>query len=136
MRVNIVHSIRGRVRLRLPDVGKSAELWQALGEWIGGQRHVLSHRVNEDCFSLIVCYDANASEAVVQIVARLEALSVAELRAVSPLPVPSSPGLVTRALSLLQRLVSFDEKKSFACCSVSIALTLTPIPVLAALAVP
>jgi len=136
MRVNIVHSIRGRVRLRLPDVGKSAELWQALGEWIAGQRHVASYRINEACFSIAICYDSAATEAALHIVARLETLSVAELRAVAPLPAPSGPGLLTRALTALQHLVRFDEKQIFACCSVSIALTLTPLPFLAALSVP
>lgn len=144
MQVNLVHSIHGRVRLRLPELRKAADqLWRSLSHWVGGQTHVLEQRMNPACACVIVYYETGSGDALEQIVAGLEALSISELAAlivpaIEPRPpVPSRLGTVllqfVNAVSLLTRL---SEPKAFAVSSISLALTIVPVPFIMVLALP
>ena len=136
MQVTVVHSIRGRIRLRLPGVGKNAELWQALGAWVSGQRHVIEHRTNAACFSIVICYEPGAADAPAQIVARLEAMCITEVRAAAPAPQPTGPGLIARAFNFISSFLGLDEPKMLALSTASLALTAARIPFLAMLSAP
>src|SRR5437016_14657559 len=85
MNVELVHSVPGRVRLRLSGLPRAAaELWRSLEQWAAAQPHVHGQRVNPACFCIIINYDASAPDTATQIIARLQTLSRTEL----PEPVP------------------------------------------------
>jgi len=135
MNVHLVHSVPGRVRLRLPGLPRAAaELWRSLAQWAASQPHVRSQRVNAACSCIIIHYDVSAPDTVTGIIARLQALSRAELPAPAAVAQVSRP--VSAFLNTLAMLLRFDEPTAFKLSTASLLLTLTRLPFIATLSLP
>lgn len=140
MQVKLVHSVPGRVRLRLPALPKAAAgLWRSLAHWVSGRPYVRTQRVNAACACIIIEYERTATGALSEIMAHIQELQVGELsRIVAPEPPPSAARIssLIRFVGTLSTLVRFDESKAFAWSTASLALTIAPLPLVAALSLP
>ena len=80
MQFTICHAIPGRIRLRIGLLRTPSPLADAVLGWLRAQTWVKSARINHDCASLVVEYDAAFSPALEAMLDRLARLSAAELQ--------------------------------------------------------
>jgi len=81
MDVAIRHHIPGRVRLHVPALCRRQSLAEAALDWLRAQPGVKSARVNYDCASLVVEYEAAQEEVLRALVGRLRLMNVGDVRA-------------------------------------------------------
>ena len=140
MQVNIVHSVPGRLRLRLPGLPKhAAALWRSLAHWVAGQSHVCDQRVNAACACIIIHYDSSVPESIADVVERLQTLSIAHLSAIlvpESCKEPKPPSAVSKLLTVGATLFRVDETRVFQWSTASLLLTITPLPFIAAMSLP
>ncbi len=141
MQVSVIHSVAGRVRLRLPAIPPGANrVWRVLGQWASEQENVRAHRINAACRCLIVYYDGGTA-AGRRIVARLKVLTAAELEKIklsesAPIEIERRGNTIANFFAALSKIFALNEPKAFAWSSASLLLTLTTMPFLAALSLP
>jgi heavy metal translocating P-type ATPase len=113
MECAVVHTVSGRVRLRVPAIQGDAPLGAALAEWLGRQKGVSSCRVNVDCASVVIYYDAQAPRLLARIQAAIRRLTGLGLER---RPQPAPAGITVKIVEFL------NEPKSLAWPTVSLAL--------------
>lgn len=128
------------MRLRLPGLSRSAAgLWRSLARFASAQPHVESSRVNAACASIIIHCDRSAPDAIARIIARIEALSFAELSAMvvpETREEPSRPGAVKQFVGAATMLLRLDETTALKVSTASVLLSITRVPFIAALSLP
>src|ERR1035437_5757856 len=75
----VVHSVTGRVRLRVPGIYRDEALGAALAAWLTKREGVSNCRVNTLCASVMVCYDARAPEFPAHLLMAIGGLTGGEL---------------------------------------------------------
>jgi len=125
----VVHSVQGRVRLRVPDIYRDDALGAALAAWLAKIEGISTCRVNVLCASAVVCYDGPESEFTAHVVLTIGTLTGAELERRQPPQRSPIPEGLTRVLDFL------GQPKSLLWTTISLALALAPAP-LAALTLP
>src|ERR1035437_3812248 len=130
----VVHSLTGRVRLRVAGIYRDEALGAALAAWLTKRAGVSNCRVNTLCASVMVCYDAGEPEFPAHLLVAIGGLTGGELERPERQPAQSiqhsgSSNVLTRILEFLGR------PKSLVWPTASLALALAPVPV-AALALP
>jgi len=81
MELTIRHFIPGRVRLHIPSLCRRRTLAEAVLAWLRARPGIKSARVNYDCAALVVEYDVAQEVLLRAMIARLQLMSIGELRA-------------------------------------------------------
>ena len=81
MQFTICHAIPGRIRLRIAALRARSPLAESVLTWLRAESWVKSARINHDCASLIVEYDAAERETLESLLGLLAETSLADLEA-------------------------------------------------------
>ena len=134
MEYTIRHAIPGRVRLHVPALRQRTELSEATLGWLQAQAWVLVARINYDCASLVLEYDAAQSALFSTVMFALQCASLDDLRA---MVTPSSRDPASPSAPLPRAVEAPAPKKwPLALPTVSLALALSAHPLAIALNVP
>ena len=130
----VVHSVTGRVRLRVAGIYRDEALGAALAAWLTKRDGVWNCRVNTLCASVMVCYDAREAEFPAHLLMAIGGLNGGELERSDRQPAQSIQ--YSRSSEVLRRILEFlSRPKSLLWPTVSLALALGPAPA-AALTLP
>src|ERR1700753_2838382 len=103
MEYSFRHSLRGRVRLNVPDLCSKPPFAETLLGWLRAQPGVRSARINYDCASLVLEYDPAQEPVLRMMLARVKSANLADIKAlcadVAP-PPPASEKPETSVLSV------------------------------------
>ncbi len=80
MEFSIRHFISGRVRLHLPSLARKRKLAEAALGWLEAQPGIKRARLNYDCASLVIEYDATFEPVLRATLGRLSLMSLDDLR--------------------------------------------------------
>jgi heavy metal translocating P-type ATPase len=75
------HAMPGRIRLNIPALGQNRRLGEPVLAWLRAQAGVKSARINYDCASLVLEYDAAQEAMLMLLLERLKSASLAEIKA-------------------------------------------------------
>src|ERR1700754_4909547 len=75
------HSMPGRIRLNVPALGRNRGVSEKFLAWLKAQAGVRSARINYDCASLVLEYDATQEPMLRLMLERLKSASLADLKA-------------------------------------------------------
>jgi len=81
MEYSFRHSMRGRVRLHVPDLCRKPPFAETFLSWLRAQSGVRSARINYDCASLVLEYDPVQEPLLLALLDRVKTMSLAELKA-------------------------------------------------------
>src|ERR1700757_5045237 len=81
MEYSFRHSMRGRVRLHVPDLCRKPPFAETFLSWLKAQSGVRSARINYDCASLVLEYDPVQQPLLLALLDRVKAMSLVELKA-------------------------------------------------------
>ena len=81
MEYSLRHSMRGRVRLSVPALGRNRGLAEKFLNWLRVQTGVRSARINFDCASLVLEYEPSHEPVLLALLEHFKRLSLAELKA-------------------------------------------------------
>src|SRR6201996_2031541 len=81
MEYSFRHSMRGRVRLHVPDLCRKPPFAETFLSWLRAQSGVRSARINYDCASLVLEYDPVQEPLLLGLLDRVKTMSLAELKA-------------------------------------------------------
>jgi heavy metal translocating P-type ATPase len=118
MEYSFRHSMRGRVRLHVPDLCRKSAFAETFLDWLRAQSGVRSVRINYDCASLVLEYDPVQEPLLLALLERVKTASPAELKAFvscattsEPKPEPQAPSTSKRsplALPTLSLMMAFS----------------------------
>ena len=81
MEYSFRHSMRGRVRLHVPDLCRKPPFAETFLGWLRAQSGVRGARINYDCASLVLEYDPAHEPLLLSLLDRVKTMSLAELKA-------------------------------------------------------
>lgn len=80
LRLEVVHWIAGRIRLRIRELGQQTPLSDRMLDWLRRQDGIHSVRANHDCASLVIEYDEARRSTIETTMAFLECLSLRQIK--------------------------------------------------------
>jgi cation transport ATPase len=121
------HSMRGRVRLNIPALRTNRRLGDSVLAWLRAQTGIKSARINYDCASLVLEYDAAQEAMLMLLLERLKNASLAEVRSFCTAPAISAPA---------NKAPEVSKDLPLALPTLSLAMAFSTNPVLVALNMP
>src|ERR1700743_3784500 len=86
MEYSFRHSMRGRVRLHVPDLCRKPPFAETFLGWLRAQTGVRSARINYDCASLVLEYDPAQEPVLRMLLERFKSASLNEVKALAAEP--------------------------------------------------
>src|ERR1700743_2402025 len=118
MEYSFRHSMRGRVRLHVPDLCRKPPFAETFLGWLKGQSGVRGARINYDCASLVLEYDPAHEPLLPAMLQRVKTMELAERKtfvggatAAAPPQQPQAPEVSKRsplALPTLSLMMAFS----------------------------
>ena len=102
MEYSFRHSMRGRVRLHVPDLCRKASFAETFLGWLRGQSGVRSARINYDCASLVLEYDPAQEPLLLALLQRVKTMGLPELKAFVSCAPPAAATPQPRATAVLR----------------------------------
>src|ERR1700744_553659 len=103
MEYSFRHSMRGRVRLHVPDLCRKPPFAETFLGWLRAQSGVRSARINYDCASLVLEYDPVQEPLLLSLLDRVKTMSLAELKAFVSCAAPAAPTPQSQANDVSKR---------------------------------
>jgi Cu2+-exporting ATPase len=137
MELTIRHFIPGRVRLHVPALTRHRSLAEATLAWLKGRPGIKSTRINYDCASVIVEYDAALEAHLRTLIGRLRLISIQDLYALVALGQGGANGAAAPANgSRLDATQSLLRRVPLALPTLSVALAFSMNPLVRAINLP
>jgi Cu2+-exporting ATPase len=127
MEYSFRHSMPGRVRLNIPALAHNRRLAENILAWLKAQSGVRTARINYDCASLVLEYDRTQEALLRQMLERLKAASLGEVKAFCASAAQAAPR--TRAPQV-------PNQAPLALPTISLAMAFSSNPALSALNMP
>src|SRR6201994_649263 len=83
MEYSFRHSMRGRVRLHVPDLCRKPPFAETVLGWLGAQSGVRTARINYDCASLVLEYDPAHEGTLRLMLERFRSATLEEIKALT-----------------------------------------------------
>ena len=129
MEYSFRHSMRGRVRLHVPDLCRKASFAETFLGWLRGQSGVRSARINYDCASLVLEYDPAQEPLLLALLQRVKTMGLPELKAFVSCAPPAAATPQPRATAV-------SKQSPLALPTLSLMMAFSTNPVVMALNMP